>query len=449
VVGGLTGAAAVQAVRNGAGPRTVVQGTNGCPTGGTSFNSATNIQTLITGTSNAVFVAAATGAYTNFRGISYGDTHPRFVFPGLASSYSITGPGAGTHVGLGGGTGGGLEIYGGTWSQYGNDVAAAGYSAAAVLRGPSIIQDAVFTLSMKGPGVDNNADCLPGDTYLFSHCKFLSNLRYGLSGTATSGIEYVVTVEYCIVEDNNTAGRAGVVGYDPSDDAGPQKFGRTNNGIWRYNWFHDNYGFGIWCDGYNSNVRIHDNVVERDLIGIFYEISWGGTVIEHNYLADNAAGISAFPYNTGGITISNCPSDGSAGGPNITSEIRYNDISPNRPTGQDDTPIILFNHSGHAPGYLTRKWSVHHNRMWIRTTTAGKSHTGLTDICATGGPKVGDIGTSPGTPGFCLFDHNEYHAVNINGSWWRHDTASLSPGDRTWAQFRAAGHEANGTRVAI
>jgi hypothetical protein len=265
-----------------------------------------------------------------------------------------------------------------------------------------------------------------------------------------------LTLEYCIFENNNTAGRALVAGFEPGGDAGAVKWAKTDGAVIRNNWFHDNYGFGMWFDGYNRNAFVHDNVVEHDLTGLFYEISNGGTIIEHNYFAANGDGVSNnYPFNTQQMVIScsACDGTGVGGGPNVTSEVRYNDLDSTHVTGYD-APIVLLNHSVHPNPERTRNWYVHHNRMWARQTLASRCRIGLAD--SSSAPKAGDIGSSSANN---RFDFNEYHVADINGIYWEHDTTGGNvPGPRTWAQFQASPaiaysnglrQEAHGTRVVI
>jgi hypothetical protein len=86
--------------------------------------------------------------------------------------------------------------------------------------------------------------------------------------------------------------------------------------------------------------------------------------------------------------------------------------------------------------------------MYVRGAS-GQSRTGLSDQCTPGSVKEGDIGTSPNSPGLNLFDYNEYHVADINGSYWNHDTSSETPGARTFLGFQSRQHEIHGTVVVI
>lgn len=434
-----------QFVRDHAGPLPVTN-----PGGGVPFSPVTLISTLIASNpSNTIFVASQTGTYPNFRGINYSNKHPRFYFPGNAlTDYNITGTGALDESGFSGGSAG-VEIYGGKWTGYG----AASSSGGGAIRsdsGPTIIQDAYITGNGRS-GIALQASVATSHTV--RRCKMLTNGRYNITCNSTPSSTPFITLllENCWMEDGNSNNN------DPGGDAGCMKLSANDGTIVRNNWSKGNHGYGIWFDAANRNITITDNVIENNVGlapipgagGLFYEVSYGGTVIEHNYLTGNGDPFNNnYPYNGVQIQVSNSPCDGTAFAPAaasaVRSEIRYNDID----TSNFQTPISLYNHSQHPDILRTRNWYVHHNRMYQRGAS-GQSRVGLADDSVNGGTKVGDIGTSPGAPGLCLFDFNEYHVADINGSYWEHDTARLSPGARTWVDFQSRGHEAHGTRVVI
>ena len=87
-------------------------------------------------------------------------------------------------------------------------------------------------------------------------------------------------------------------------EAGALKILESTGTVFRQNWVHDNAGPGIWFDGFNHATTIQSNLVEHNThIGIFYEISYGPTVIRWNVVRNNGAGQ---PGGLGaGILISN------------------------------------------------------------------------------------------------------------------------------------------------
>ena len=435
-----------QFIRDHAGPLVVTN-----PGGGVAFSPASNIGTLITNNpANTIFVASQTGTYTNFRGVSYGVKHPRFFFPGNAlTDYNITGAGTLNEIGLNGNAG--LEVYGGKWTGYGTLASAFSMPINAV-GGNVIIRDAFFT----GNG-QSGLQCLStgaGQTFTVQRCKMSLNGRYNITTTTNvSGISQgAMTIESNLFETGNTGN------FNPGGDASCMKINNSNGTVMRYNWSKNNNGFGIWFDGANRQATITDNVVENNVGGaanngaggLFYELGYGGTVIANNYCVGNGdPNNNNYPFNAVQLIVSCAPCDGTGDIPtgvfDATSEIRYNDVDAN---AGFRSAIVLYNHSTHPDSQRTRKWYVHHNRIWSRGAS-GQSRTGLSDQCTPGSAKEGDIGTSPNAPGLNLFDFNEYHVADPNGSYWNHDSATGTPGARTWAQFQARGHETNGTVAAI
>jgi hypothetical protein len=431
--------AAVPAVKAGAGPRTVSD-----PGGGVSFNSASNIQTLINANpANTIFVASATGTYTNFRNLSITAKHPRFYFPGVASSYSITG--AGSTFGFDGK--GGIEVRGGTWTGYGVQGVAPGYATPIHCDGgPSVVEDAVLTGNQVG--VLMHGDVTSGVGATVSHCTMSNNFRYACAGGgSSSGILTSHILEYCILDNSNTGGRAHLTSpedYNPGGDASATKFLYVDGMIARYNWVKNTYGFGLWWDTAAYNLSVHDNVFENNtLADIFLEVVYGGCVIEHNYCNNNgladptsnpAYGAVNNPFNNAAILVSCSPADGTSTGifpgPNVTSEIRYNDLDcSNRANG-----VALIDGTWHFEGG-TRNWSVHHNRIYQRGTVAQAARTGLYDVSNRN--LITDAGANN------LFDYDEYHVATTGGTYYIADSAM------TFAQFTAAGYEASGTEVVI
>ena len=84
--------------------------------------------------------------------------------------------------------------------------------------------------------------------------------------------------------------------------------------IVRHNDVHDNYGSGLWWDGYNKNAKVYGNKIHDNRnCGILYEISFGGTKIHHNTLIDNGIGDGSVDW-TMNVQLSVASSDGSRGG---------------------------------------------------------------------------------------------------------------------------------------
>ncbi len=89
------------------------------------------------------------------------------------------------------------------------------------------------------------------------------------------------------VTNNEVAFNNWLYEFDPFNEAGGSKFWACTNLLVANNNFHDNGGYGIWCDGNCSNVTIQDNWVhDEGLSGIQYEIS-GQALIQGNLSENN------------------------------------------------------------------------------------------------------------------------------------------------------------------
>jgi parallel beta-helix repeat protein len=204
----------------------------------------------------------------------------------------------------------------------------------------------------------------------------------------------------------------------PTDgDAGGTKFSAGTNGmIVRRNEIHDNYGAGLWWDGFNTNARVYDNVVyDNRNWGIFWELSYGGAKIHHNTLTGNGVGDGTQNWFTN-VQLLVSASDGSVG----SIEIYENTI--------DGTayPLGLINHSDHP--IRTRGVYVHDNTVILRgsTTRVGAvAFSGLAEL----------FGASANN----RFEGNTYEVPDTEAAYWAWDGQTL-----TWTQWQAAGHDVNG-----
>ena len=101
----------------------------------------------------------------------------------------------------------------------------------------------------------------------------------------------------------------------PTDgDAGGTKFSAGTDGmIVRGNEVHDNYGAGLWWDGFNTNAQVYDNVIYNNRNwGIFWELSYGGAKIHDNTLTGNGVGDGTANWFNNVQLLVSC-SDGSVG----------------------------------------------------------------------------------------------------------------------------------------
>ncbi len=178
------------------------------------------------------------------------------------------------------------------------------------------------------------------------------------------------------------------------DDAGGTKFVGSDGMIVRRNEVHDNYGAGLWWDGYNKNAQVYGNVIYNNRNwGIFYELSYGGTKIHDNTLTGNGLGDGTPNWFNNVQLLVSC-SDGSVG---AGIEIYDNTIDGAA------YPLGLINHSHHPT--RTRQVYVHDNVMTLRapTTRVGAvAFDGLTEL----------FGAAAGN----RFDHNTYRVLDLDRS---------------------------------
>ncbi len=71
------------------------------------------------------------------------------------------------------------------------------------------------------------------------------------------------------------------LGYDWAWEGGAAKFVRTSGMVFANNWVHDNAGPGPWFDIENEDATICANLVTNNLLGIFYEISFGAEIFRN------------------------------------------------------------------------------------------------------------------------------------------------------------------------
>jgi parallel beta-helix repeat protein len=301
----------------------------------------------------------------------------------------------------------GTAILGGVFQHFGN--ANAEGAAPVVVRRNGLVVGTEFRENFNvGLGVN-------GSNARVSNVYTHHNGRYGLVVTepcaGCSGPVGVI-IQGSEIAFNNTRRL-------PTDyDAGGTKFsGGTVGMIVRGNRVHDNYGSGLWWDGYNRNARVYGNVIyDNRNWGIMYELSLGGTKIHDNTLTGNGIGDSTADWSNNVQLLVSC-SDGSAGG----IEIYRNRISGSA------YPLALLNNGSHPLG--TTGVDVHDNVMMLRSSTA----------------RVGAIASDGMTELFGAaannrFDHNTYR-VPDRGAYWAWDGQML-----TWSQWQAAGNDAHGIR---
>jgi hypothetical protein len=300
----------------------------------------------------------------------------------------------------------GTVILGGVFQHFGNAIAPI-WTSPIIVRRNGLVQGTVFTDNA------NSGLAIQGDNALISHVQTHHNGRYGLVVTGScSGCAGPTNV---IIEDNEIAFN-NTRKLATNDDAGGAKFsGGTSGMIVRRNEVHDNYGAGLWWDGYNTNAQVYGNHIYNNTNwGILWELSYGGAKIHDNTLTNNGLGGTNMFFNNVQLLIS-C-SDATVGG----IEIYQNTI--------DGTayPFGLLNHSVHPT--RTRNVYVHDNVMTLRapTTRMGAyAANGLTELFSAAANN--------------RFDHNTYRVPNTAGAYWAWNGQIL-----TWSQWRGYGQDANG-----
>ena len=96
-----------------------------------------------------------------------------------------------------------------------------------------------------------------------------------------------------IVLEDSELSYNNAAGYNWGWEAGATKWTHTDGLIVRNNYVHDNYGQGLWTDGFNINTVYEDNVVEDNYgAGIEHELGYAA-VIRNNEIRGNAF---AHPY---------------------------------------------------------------------------------------------------------------------------------------------------------
>ena len=301
----------------------------------------------------------------------------------------------------------GTTILGGVFQHFGN--AGASWVSPLIVRRNGVVKGTEFKENF------NAGLAIQGSNARVSHVDTHHNGRYGLVVTEPChGCPGPVGV---IVEDSEIAFNNTRM-LPTGDDAGGTKFsGGTDGMIVRGNEVHDNYGSGLWWDGYNRNAQVYGNDIRDNRNwGIFWELSYGGAKIHDNTLTGNGTGDgTANWYNNVQLLVS-C-SDGSVG----HIEIYDNTI--------DGTayPLGLINGSHHP--LRTAGAYVHHNRMTLRSSgeVGAVAFDGLTELFSNAANN--------------RFDSNTYLVTDPGGAYWAWDGQML-----TWSQWQAAGNDVHGTR---
>ena len=336
-------------------------------------------------------------------------TGEKFPTLDLRSGAVIDGQ-AGSFIGISGGGAPGNQrgtiILGGVFQHFGNADAPIWVSPIIVGRN-WIIKGTEFRENYNaGLGVQ-------GSNARVSRIHTHHNGRYGLTVTPActgcSGPSGVI-IQDSEISFNNTRKLSTLA------DAGGTKFGHSDGMIVRGNEVHDNYGSGLWWDGFNKNARVYDNVIYDNLNwGIFWELSYGGTEIHHNSLNRNGVGDGTANWGAN-VQLLVSTSDGGVDGIKIYSNaIRGTAF-----------PLGLLNHGSVNPG--TKQVYVHHNHMTLLAST-----TRVGAAVFEGSIELFSASANN------RFDRNTYRVLDRGASYWAWNGRTL-----TWSQWRAAGHDVNG-----
>lgn len=397
-----------QWVRDNAAPQTIT-----VPPGAIEFTSRADLVTKIAANpAGTDFKSLASTVYTWSQPLQESVKAPRLYFlPGAivdGFNNSVSGivafssePGAA-----------GIHIRGGEFRNF-NRVFS--------MNGNSVFEDATayncFDKVFNFGGSNNRA------TRVYAH----SGGRYNISMFSPSyGIDNVL--EHCHIANGNTRG------LDPTVDAGGTKFLIQDGLICRYNWVENNNGSGLWWDGNNRNLQIYDNVCEdNDRWGIFYELGFGGTVIHHNALFDNANNTQA-SSGFGTAQLLSSGSDATTGGGDTSIIDIYNNWIDGDGT---QVQMGVMNHSGHG---LAKGTHYRDNDVWDRGTVTGR----MAGVVSTNGPiPLTDDNT---------FEDNHYHVLSgqLSAAKFRFgDSQNDATQAQTFTQWKAAGRDDTGTMVAI
>lgn len=119
------------------------------------------------------------------------------------------------------------------------------------------------------------------------------------------------------------------------EEAGGTKFKYTSGYRVRRNYFHDNWGYGIWFDINNTNATIARNLVEdHERAGIFWEINFGPAFILNNTVRRAGIAYNGWAFGAGIISST-------SGGP---VNVRFNHVE------QSANGITMINQDRPVPG---------------------------------------------------------------------------------------------------
>jgi hypothetical protein len=302
----------------------------------------------------------------------------------------------------------GTIILGGVFQNFGNENAPTWVSPL-IVRSNWAVKGTEFRTNF------NTGLLIQGDKARVSNVESHHNGRYGIVVTppcmGCPGPRDVL-IERSEIAFNNTRM------LPTNDDAGGTKFsGGTDGMTVRDNVVHDNYGAGLWWDGYHTNAHVYGNLIYANRNwGILWELSYGGARIHHNTLRDNGLGDGSSLSFFANVQLLISCSDGSKG------EI---EIFENTIEGAAH-PVALINHNAHP--IRTRNVYVHDNTFTLRSSASrvgAMAFDGLTELFTASANN--------------RFEHNTYRVPDGAAPYWAWQGQTL-----TWPQWQGAGHDADG-----
>jgi len=267
----------------------------------------------------------------------------------------------------------------------------------------------------------------PGEGWVIENCEIRLNHATGIQlrcrnallrnnkvhHNGQKGIGIVDGGDSSIVEGNEIAYNNYLQGYSFGWEGGGAKFVWSRNLIIRNNHVHHNFGAGLWTDIGCNNTLFEGNRCEYNAAeGIFHEIS-DTAIIRCNLLRFNAT-----------LMGSNLQLGNSS-----NTQVYGNVVEVAADKG--DAIIIVQND---RPDFTnTSRWlakgnDIHHNHI-IHKGAGGASGGYCEYDCANFWAAGGN-----------RFDHNTYHTLSAGGPHWAWSGSAM-----TFAQFKAAGFETDGT----
>lgn len=266
---------------------------------------------------------------------------------------------------------------------------------------------------------------------------------FGTGNTGPGQTDNLV-IEYNEIYGNNTRLQS------PGAEGGSSKILFSGNGVYRFNYSHDNMGFGPWWDTDNWNWIIEENVIENEYFsGLFLEANYG-LIARRNFIRNNGKNIqvgTTVPSfsNTVNIRLSDNAAnrvapDGQVRPLEVYQNIVDNTVFPGGPSGR---MILMWDHTDSASRHVSNN-DVYHNQFWIRNTSQGQIRGRDNDVSPTGSTPTTDYQV------WNLDNHffdNEYHVLNTTTAYWMWgqgtETGDTSP--LTYPQWQALGMDATGS----